>query len=453
MELCIGYIFKKKNIDFNRKNYDVFHIESIEIGEENREERYFQPITGNNLNKINLLMENRNERGEYIAINASSSEEMFKNLGRNFEYFKEYACKTLEKHYYIRNNNSGLEVLQNQQLIELAEKEFFSKKDRKEFTAENLEDSTDISKMYNSIKETIISQDEQIMQILTSIFKNQTVIKSKFDNDLISKLKENILIYGPTGTGKTEILKRISKLYEIPIVIEDSTSLSETGYVGRKITDLLRDLYYASNNNMEIAQKSILVLDEFDKLAEKGNVQDHVSRIGVQRSLLKLLEGSELYFDEKKFDTSKLTIVALGAFTDITNESNYNNLTSKDFIEYGVMRELLGRFSKNIAMNPLGKEDIIKILLESNFSPINTYKELFELMKVEFTYDEDFVSWIADKAMILDSGARCLKTIFDDCLSGAMFRIFAGEYSKINLIRPKNEGDSPYLLTKNKKRK
>ena len=154
--------------------------------------------------------------------------------------------------------------------------------------------------MYNSIKQTIISQDEQIMQILTALFKNQKVINSNLDKDLIAKLKENILIYGSTGTGKTEILKRISKLYNIPIVIEDATSLSETGYQGRNITDMLEDLYLAANSDIELAEKGILVIDEFDKLAErKGDTESHVSRLGVQRSLLKLLDGSLFYFDNK----------------------------------------------------------------------------------------------------------------------------------------------------------
>ena len=159
------------------------------------------------------------------------------------------------------------------------------------------------------------------MQILTALFKNQKVVNSDLDMDLIAKLKENILIYGSTETGKTEILKRISKLYNIPLVIEDATSLSETGYQGRKITDMLEDLYLAADNDIELAEKGILAIDEFDKLAEKSeDNQSHVSRLGVQRSLLKLLDGTLFYFGDKKFDTSKLTVVALGAFTGIIDE-------------------------------------------------------------------------------------------------------------------------------------
>lgn len=122
-----------------------------------------------------------------------------------------------------------------------------------------LNNNTDISQMYSAIKKTIISQDEQIMQILTSLFKNQKVINLSLELDMIAKLKENIIVYGSTGTGKTEILKRIANIYKIPIVIEDATSLSETGYIGRNITDMLENLYLVAGKDIEKAQKGILV--------------------------------------------------------------------------------------------------------------------------------------------------------------------------------------------------
>lgn len=318
----------------------------------------------------------------------------------------------------------------------------------KDYNNTVLNNNTHISQMYYAIKKTIISQDEQIMQILTSLFKNQKVINSSLGLDMIAKLKENIIVYGSTGTGKTEILKRIANIYKIPIVIEDATSLSETGYIGRNITDMLENLYLAAGKDLEKAQKGILVIDEFDKLAENDNSsKDHVSRIGVQRSLLKLLDGSTFYFRNIKFDTSKLSVVALGAFTGIAVSDDYSNISSTDFVKYGIMRELTGRFSKLVAMNSLSKEDIKKILTESDFSPLNTYRLLFESMNIEFSYDEDFIDYIAEKAIALNSGARSLKTVFDDTISSAMFRIFAGEYSEIKLIRPTNN-EKPYVLKK-----
>ena len=197
------------------------------------------------------------------------------------------------------------------------------------------------------------------------------------------------------------------------MVIADSTSLSEVGYQGRKVEDLLRDLYLSSDKDLEKAQKDILVIDEFDKLAEKNN-QEMVSRSGFQRSLLKILDGGKMYFDGMVFDTSKLTIVGLGAFSGIKKKDGYSTITTEDLVEYGLMQELVGRFSKVIKMNSLSKSDLKKILLESDLSPLNTYKNLFDEMSVSFSYDDQFMNFIAEKAEQLDTGTRSLKTIFDE---------------------------------------
>ena len=368
----------------------------------------------------------------------------------NFAKVREKRIQSTAK-YYLRNNGNGLTKLLNKDLISFIEN---NNKGQAEFDEDVFDKDTDISTMYKKIKKTIISQDEQIMQILTALFKNQKIVNSDFDMDLIAKLKENILIYGSTGTGKTEILKRISRLYNIPIVIEDATSLSETGYQGRNITDMLEDLYLAAGKDISLAEKGILVIDEFDKLAEKsGDTQSHVSRLGVQRSLLKLLDGSLFYFDDKKFDTSRLSVVALGAFTGIVDNDDYSNVSSVDFVNYGIMRELMGRFSKTISMNPLEKEDIIKILRESDFSPLNTYKKLFEMLDVNFEFNDDFVEYVAELSISKKSGARSLKTVFDDCISSALFRIFAGEYSSISLVKPDENNNKAYVLTKKKANK
>lgn len=364
----------------------------------------------------------------------------------NFDKFIAEYKKHIGEFYFYNAVEDTYELIKNEELIQQIKN---SKKSKKDFDENILNKDSDISQMYSEIKKTIISQDEQIMQILTSLFKNQKVVNGKFDIDMISKLKENLIIYGSTGTGKTEILKRIAKIYKVPIVIEDATSLTESGFVGRDIQDMLNDLYLASGKDIESAQKGILVIDEFDKLAEKGSARSHVSREGVQRSLLKLLDGTEYYFNGLTFNTSKLSVVALGAFTGITKNDDYTNITTKDFVNYGIMRELMGRFSKLVAMNNLTKEDIKKILIESNFSPINTYKHLFESMNIGFTYEEDFIDYVAEKAVALNSGARSLKTVFDDVISSAMFRIFAGDYSSIHLTRPNNE-EKPYVLTKKK---
>lgn len=449
--LMVGYLFKMRYVTFGKRKYEIYKFVDYVAGIVFTNKEYqncCNILSGNNAGICAYCQKTGNPEGfSFLGDDIDSAIEINNNIV-NFIEIRKVKFSRMAKYYL--NSSAGLVRLKDSDLINyLEEKEGEVKSG---FAEGKFEKCTDISAMYSSIKKTIISQDEQIMQILTALFKNQKVVESSLDIDLIAKLKENILICGSTGTGKTEILKIISKLYNIPIVIEDATSLSETGYQGRKITDMLENLCLAANGDIKLAEKGILVIDEFDKLAEKSvNSQFYISRLGVQRSLLKLLDGALFYFDNKKFDTSRLTVVGIGAFTGITDGDDYKKLTIEDFIQYGIMRELIGRFSKTIAMNSLEKNDIIKILRDSDFSPLNTYKKLFEILQVEFEFDDDFIEYIAEIAITKNSGARSLKTVFDDCVSSALFRIFTGEYSRISLTRPISVEEKPYVLTRVKK--
>ena len=477
--LNFGYLFKRKNITFHNKKYEVWEYQDFVVGIK------FTNIDNNDLfiicsekysnltvSQLNAKAVN-NENVDYVVI-PFSLEEIFKGTNQRVD-LKE-ALKIFQdiRYGYCTFNKitGGMKEIKDKDLLE-----YLHNNEHKNYNS-NLDIKMNISEMYARIKETIVSQDEQIGQILTAIYKNQKLINSKISEEAKIQLKENILICGPTGTGKTEILKRIASLYNVPIVIENAPSFSETGYVGREISEMLRDLYLAADEDINRAECGILVIDEFDKLAEcNGNSETHVSRIGVQRSLLKLFEDSTWWFNKKgersnddsqkqKFSTKNLTIVCIGAFSGITNnlnrkmgfnttlgnmneEINYKDLTMKIFVDYGIMKELMGRFSKIVAMNSLSKEDLKNILINSNFSPLYTYKELFNEMNIEFEYSDDFIDWVAEQAVLLKSGARSLKTIVDQCISGALFNIFEENYSKIELIRPYSDKGKPYILTKN----
>lgn len=393
-----------------------------------------------------------NDVGEMFNIGLNENESMFainfKTFDEMISEFKGYKPQEFLKEY---ENNVGDFYLYN-----AAQKEFRQIVDGKFLARQkrNKKDDTkdlDILEMYNKVKEVIIAQDEPLKQILASIYKNQKIVNSSLDGETISKLKENIIVYGPTGTGKTEILTQIAKLYDIPIVIEDVTSFTETGYVGRDVADMLTDLYYKAGMDLERAQKGILILDEFDKLAEGGmyGKAEGPSRTGVQRSLLKVLDGGTVSIREDDYDsvmidfnTSKLTVVALGAFSGIKRNDDYSDVSMTDFIEYGIMREVMGRFSKLVSMNAFSKDDIINILLESELSPLNTYKKLFAAMDIKFTYDEELVDYIADEAMALNCGARSLKTVFDGIISDELFDIFASKVKSVHLSVPTDKGKS-----------
>ena len=372
----------------------------------------------------------------------------FKRISELCEEYGDYKPTEFLTIYEKRVGKCYLWNFKNRDFEEIKDKKFLkANKKKKKKTETNL----NIVKMYDQVRETIIAQDEQVKQILASVYKNQKIINSSLDDRTIAKLKENIIVYGPTGTGKTEILTQIAKLCDVPIVIEDATSFSETGYVGRDVSEMLGDLYSIAGNDVHLAEKGILVIDEFDKLGESGadGAMEGPSRNGVQRSLLKLLDGGTITFREDSYDgnlidfnTSKLTIVALGAFSSIKKNDDYSDISTKDFIDQGIMREVMGRFSKLVPMNHFSKDDYKRILLESNLSPINTYQKLFGEMGIKFSYDDKLIDYIIAEAEALECGARSLKTVFDGIISDELFDVFAGEKKEIHLTVPKDQSKS-----------
>ena len=320
-----------------------------------------------------------------------------------------------------------------------------------------LQEENNIVSLYKEIKNTIVGQDEQVKKILTTLYQNE-LINNEYEDNLLG-LKKHLLICGPTGTGKTETIRRIADNYDKAIAIVNATSYSETGYVGESVEDMLASLYYAADGDLDVAQEGILVIDEIDKLAEDVGKKSHVSRLGVQRSLLKILEGNIMnvnIIDGKlasviSFDTSKLTVIGLGAFAGIIKpekkialgfnsvssndmeDANYSKITSKDFVDYGMLPELMGRFTSRVYMHTLKKEDLRNILLFSNESPLILYKEYFKNLNIEFSYDDDFIDEVAEGAYNLNLGARGLKVVLDDIISPYLFEVYAGNIKKIYL--------------------
>ena len=325
-----------------------------------------------------------------------------------------------------------------------------------------LQEENNIVSLYKEIKNTIVGQDEQVKKILTTLYQNE-LINNEYEDNLLG-LKKHLLICGPTGTGKTETIRRIADNYDKAIAIVNATSYSETGYVGESVEDMLASLYYAADGDLDVAQEGILVIDEIDKLAEDVGKKSHVSRLGVQRSLLKILEGNIMnvnIIDGKlasviSFDTSKLTVIGLGAFAGIIKpekkialgfnsvssnnmqDANYSKITSKDFVDYGMLPELMGRFTSRVYMHTLKKEDLRNILLFSNESPLILYKEYFKNLNIEFSYDDDFIDEVAEGAYNLDLGARGLKVVLDDIISPYLFEIYVVNIKKIHLKSSNN---------------
>ena len=437
--LGIAYIYVPRRgiIKEGQGVRDYYEIECVDIGFRTEDCTFVS------------LMENVGEEFDfYNNFDGKRFVVDFKHISELCEEYGNYKPKDFVNLFEKKVGKCYLWNYQNSQFEEIKEQKFFkaNKKKKKKIGAD-----LNIVKMYNQVRETIIAQDEQVKQILASVYKNQKIINSSLDDRTIAKLKENIIVYGPTGTGKTEILTQIAKLCDVPIVIEDATSFSETGYVGRDVSEMLGDLYSIAGNDVNLAEKGILVIDEFDKLGESATdgTMEGPSRNGVQRSLLKILDGGTITFREDNYDgnlidfnTSKLTVVALGAFSSIKKNDDYSDISTKDFIDQGIMREVMGRFSKLVPMNHFSKDDYKRILLKSNLSPINTYQKLFDEMGIKFSYDDKLIDYIIEEAEALECGARSLKTVFDGIISDELFDVFAGDKKEIHLTVPKDQSKS-----------
>lgn len=270
------------------------------------------------------------------------------------------------------------------------------------------------------LKERIISNDSVIEDICTTIAMNY---RARFANEV-----ESLLSVGTTGTGKTETYRLIAEYLSVPLTIFDCKSLTANGYVGLSITDALKSVYYSSNEDIKKAEKSILVLDEIDKLASRGN---DVNDVSVQESLLKMLDGYIYDVEVKKnlhvrIDSSFMTIAALGAFQDLfnnktnhksmgfmsTTEEGPKDITIEDFVKYGMKAELMGRF-KNISYYKTLTKDELKLILTSSktsalIGKVERYKREFN---ASLEWDEEFINELVEEAIKYNTGGRSLDLI------------------------------------------
>jgi len=326
-------------------------------------------------------------------------------------------------------------------------------------------EALDIEELYKKINQSIIGQDEAVKKILSSIYINQQLINSDLELDKIRNLKQNVLVAGSTGTGKTEIIKQIGKELNIPVVIEDATKYTQAGYVGSSVEDMIKHIISVCDNNIELAQRAILVIDEIDKKASGG---DHtgVASTSVQNGLLKIIEGGILHIENKnpygeeayEFDTSKLTVICLGAFSELTkkekekttNPIGFTNqeatpkqekkkLLPEDFIKFGMTPEFMGRISNIVVTKNFDENDYKKILLESNISPLNLKKELLQVQNVELAYDEEFINKVIKEAIKINTGARGLKLAFEKEFEDLEFELLKKEITNVKLGKDKPE--------------
>ena len=315
-------------------------------------------------------------------------------------------------------------------------------------------------KIKEMLDEYVIGQEQAKKVISVAVYNHYKRIFLDKDKEGARIEKSNILMIGPTGSGKTYLVKTLAKLLNVPLAIADATSLTEAGYIGDDIESVISKLLLSAGNDVERAECGIVFIDEIDKIAKKKNTNTRdVSGESVQQELLKLLEGSKVEVpvgtNQKNVlapmetvNTDNILFICGGAFPALDdiikerlqkntsvgfnsdlkdkydNEADlYSKVTNEDIRKFGMIPEFIGRLPVVCTLSKLDKEAFKKILTEPKNAILKQYKRLLELDEVELVFDDDAMDYIAQQAMKKDTGARALRSIIEEFMLDIMYEI------------------------------
>ena len=304
----------------------------------------------------------------------------------------------------------------------------------------------------------VIGQEHAKKVISVAVYNHYKRVADQ--SNTIELEKSNMLMLGPTGSGKTYLVKTLARLLNVPLAITDATTLTEAGYIGDDVESVLSKLLAAADNDVERAEHGIIFIDEIDKIAKKRNTNSRdVSGESVQQGLLKLLEGSEVevpvgatnknaMVPMTTINTKDILFICGGAFPDLEKivkkrlnktamigfgaelKDKYDEdtmllskVTVEDLREYGMIPEFLGRLPVIFALQGLGKEQLIQVLKEPKNAILKQYEHLLSLDEVQLVFDEDALLAIAERAMEKDTGARALRAILEEIMLDIMYEI------------------------------
>jgi ATP-dependent Clp protease ATP-binding subunit ClpX len=322
----------------------------------------------------------------------------------------------------------------------------------------------DPREIYNYLDQYVIGQRDA-KRVLSVAIANHYKRIANTDPD-IEIQKSNILMIGPTGTGKTLLARTVARYLDVPFVIADATCLTEAGYVGDDVETLISRLYSAANCDIERTQRGIIFVDEIDKISRKSEnatVARDVSGEGVQQALLKLVEGTRCKIpaqgnkksagsDTVEIDTSRILFVAGGAFVGLDNivrnrvrgtsigfgasvssEVDHVEHTADDLVRFGLIPEFVGRFPTTVSLEQLSKEQLVNILTGVKHNFVEQYKWLFDQDGVELEFDPESLDLIAERTISTKTGARGLHSELERVLLPHMFDL--SQYRKQNIIK------------------
>ena len=341
------------------------------------------------------------------------------------------------------------------------------------------------------LDEYVVGQDNAKMALSVAVYNHYKRIY--FSDDDVEITKSNVLLLGPTGVGKTYLAQTLAKLLDVPFAIADATTLTEAGYVGEDVENILLRLIQAADYDIFKAERGIIYIDEIDKISRKSENQSitrDVSGEGVQQALLKILEGTVASVPPKggrkhpqqeaiNINTSNILFICGGAFDglekivqrrtasgslgfggevhgkkELDQIDWMKDVTPHDLVKYGLIPELVGRIPVITALNALDEEALVRILREPKNSLLNQYKKLFDLDKVDLEFTEDALTAVAKKTLERKTGARGLRSILEDILMPLMYQV-PSDYTIENVVVTKEmvEEGAPPQIVYNKDRK